>query len=247
MSLRFEIVGAGAAFSPPNTSLLARGARTLLCDCGYGVPETFWRLSRDPDLLDGVWISHIHADHSFGLPALLLWMRMAGRTRPLQVLGGPGTGPWLTKLLELGYPGSYAPDKCYAIEAVEIGEGATWAWGPWTLRTARSDHSVRNLSLRIEHEGRALCYSGDGDVSTASQALYAGADVVVHECYTADEPLGGHAAARGIIRMAEDASVRELVLIHIKPEDRAAVVRMVEGYDGPVRLRMARHGDVLGA
>src|SRR5262245_40211013 len=122
-------VGTGEAFDPdlPNTSVLYRGARTLLLDCGYSVPHAFWKLHRDPELLDGIYISHWHGDHSYGLPALLLWTREHGRSRPIEVLGGPGIGDWLNKLLELAYPGSTGKPGT-AIVPVELAPGKVLNW-----------------------------------------------------------------------------------------------------------------------
>ena len=52
-------VGTGEALDPdlPNTSLLVRGPQTLLLDCGYAVPHALWKITRDVDLLDAVWIA----------------------------------------------------------------------------------------------------------------------------------------------------------------------------------------------
>ena len=76
------LLGVGEAFDEilPNTSMLVRTEYqgkpvTVLFDCGYSVPPRFWQLGLDVETLDGIWISHFHADHAFGLPALLvrLW------------------------------------------------------------------------------------------------------------------------------------------------------------------------------
>jgi ribonuclease BN (tRNA processing enzyme) len=161
---RITFVGTGEAFDPdlPNTSVLYRGDRNLLVDCGYGVPHAFWKITLDAPLLDAIYVTHLHADHSFGLPALLLWMREAGRKRPLSVFGGPGVERWLERLLDLGYPGSYPKDRCYPIEPVEIAPGISHPFGALILRNAESAHIVRNLSLRIEEGGKSACVSGDG-------------------------------------------------------------------------------------
>jgi ribonuclease BN (tRNA processing enzyme) len=240
-------VGTGEAFDPelPNTSLLYRGDRTLLLDCGYSVPHAFWRISRDPSLLDAIYVTHLHADHSFGLPALLLWMREAGRTRPLTVFGGAGVDRWLDRLLELGYPGSYAPEKCYPIEPIAILPGQPRAFGACTLSNAPSRHVVRNLSLRIDEQGRGFCYSGDGAPSDETRELYRDAALLVHECYAASEAPAGHASAEEISSLAEQANVSELCLLHIGRAAKRDVQARVASYAGRVRVRIPAPGDVV--
>ena len=240
-------VGTGEAFDPslPNTSLLYRGARTLLLDCGYGVPHALWRLSQDPNLLDGVYVTHLHADHSFGLPALFLWMREEGRTRPLQVFGGPGVARWLRKLLELGYPGAYAPDRCFSIVPVAVPPGSRLEWDGLEIRSARSDHPVRNSSVRITEGKLSFCYSGDGAPSAATRALYRGASVLVHECYAADQPVRGHATVDEVLKLGDECEVGTLCLLHIARRQKARVAEIVAAHHRRTRVLIPAPGDRL--
>ena len=239
-------VGTGEAFDPelPNTSLLYRGDKTLLLDCGYAVPHALWRLSRDPDLLDAVYITHQHADHSFGLPALLLWMREEGRARRLDVIGGPGVGAWLARLLELGYPGAFRPGRCFPIEPIELAPGDALGMGNLTLRNAQSGHGVRNLALRIEEQGRWMCYSGDGRPTAATRELYASASVLVHECYASEQSPVGHATAVELLALARQCSVGRLCLLHRSRYDKQAIDAFVL-LQRDVDVVVPRPGDTL--
>ena len=248
-------VGTGEALDPAlaNTSMLVRGARTLLLDCGYSVPHALWRLTQDPDLLDGVWISHAHADHCFGLPALLLWMRLQGRARPLTLLGGPGSRARLEQVLELGYPGSYAAHKCYAIEFVEVAASVSEAattWGPLTLRAAASTHSVANYAVRVEAPGqRSLMYSGDGAPTPGTRALARGVSTLVHECFSA-APSRKHGDVDGCVALAADAGVEVLALLHFaaeaKLELRTRATQLARDQLGDrVKLVLPQPGDRL--
>lgn len=244
------VVGAGAAFDPElaNTSLLYRDGAgfAMLLDCGYAVPHALWRLSQDASLLDAVFVTHIHADHTFGLPALLAWMKSRCRERPLTVAGGPGIERWLWKLLDLGYPGSYAPEKCFRIDAVEVSPGEAWApVERLSVRVAESDHKVRNSSVRVDSPEGSVAYSGDGDITEGTAALFANVGVLVHESFTDLEPRGGHAAAKGVVAMAEAAAVGCLALVHVATEEQEAVRARVRAYDGPLDLVMPAAGDVL--
>lgn len=241
-------VGTGEALDPAlaNTSLLIRGPRVLLMDCGYAVPHAFWRLSEDPNLLDGVWISHGHADHCFGLPALLLWMRLQGRTRALTLLGGPGSRARLEQVLELGYPGSYAAHKCYPIEFVEVSPGPAQAWGPLSLRVAASTHSIANYAVRLEARGqRSLMYSGDVAPTLGTRELARGVDVLVHECFSTAANRK-HGDVDGCVEMATDAGVETLALLHFAAEAKLDIrARAAELDRGAFELVLPQPGDSL--
>ncbi len=219
-------VGTGEALDPelPNTSLLVRGPSTLLLDCGYAVPHALWSITRDVDLLDAIWISHVHADHVFGLPALLLWMRLGGRTRPLTLLCGPGESSKIEQLLELGYPGSFAPDKCYPLELVELRRDGVERFGALELRIAASAHSVSNHALRLDAPGlRSLVYSGDGAPTDATRELCRGVSVLVHECFFPAPSGSKHGDVESCVALAETAGVETLALLHLAREAKPAI------------------------
>jgi ribonuclease BN (tRNA processing enzyme) len=225
-SASLVFVGTGEALDPelPNTSLLVRGPQTLLLDCGYAVPHALWRITRDVDLLDAVWISHVHADHVFGLPALLLWMRLGGRTRPLTLLCGPGRRAEIDRVLELGYPGSFAAHKCYPIERVELDPATPGRFGEFTLSIAASAHSVPNAALRLDAPGlRSLVYSGDGAVTPGTRALCHGASVLVHECFFAESGSRKHGNVDSCVELARAAGVETLALLHFASEAKSAI------------------------
>lgn len=248
-------VGTGEALDPtlPNTSLLIRGPQTLLLDCGYSVPHALWRITRDVEELDAIWISHVHADHAFGLPALLLWMRLGGRTKPLTLLCGPGQAAKLEQVLELGYPGSFAASKCYPIELRELAGDGPHSLGDFTLRIAASRHSVPNSALRLEAPGlRSLVYSGDGAPTPASAALCEGASLLIHECFFVTAPATGtrenqgpatHGDLDGCLALAKAAGVGALALLHFAAEAKLEIIEAARAKAAGFELLLPSPGD----
>ncbi len=245
---RVELVfcGTGEAFDPErgNNSLWVRGSRQVLVDCGFAAVERVWRAGMRPNDLDVLYLTHQHADHTFGLPALLLWMRLGGRTRPLVVAGGPGTSRWAGALIDLGYPGSLAPPKCFPVEFCELEPGEPTVVSGVGLTCAPSDHSVPNHAVRIEMDGAVVCASGDGAPTAQSTALFQGADALVHECYwAAGEPREGHGTFDVVTGVARRAEVGCLFLVHIGLGEREAVARACRRHRPPPQLHVPGPGE----
>lgn len=57
-----------------------------LIDCGEGTQHQLLRTRYSVMQLRAIFITHVHGDHSFGLPGLLASASMAGRTEPLPII-----------------------------------------------------------------------------------------------------------------------------------------------------------------
>ena len=66
-----------------------------LVDCGEGTQQRLLRLPLTLHDLAGICITHVHGDHSYGLPGLLASAAMAGRTKPLVLIAPLAIKAWL--------------------------------------------------------------------------------------------------------------------------------------------------------
>jgi ribonuclease Z len=224
--MEITFLGVGEAFDEniPNTSMLVRTdiegkPLSLLLDCGYSVPPRFWRQGLEADTLDCIWISHFHADHAFGLPALLVRFWEEQRKKDLCFLGQKGIESFVLKCLDLAYPNFYPRlDFSLRFEEVEPGEmlmafGLSWS-------TAVNDHPQRDLALRLEGEEKSLFYSGDGRATFETRSLAEGADLIVHEAFHLSKDIPGHGTIAECLEMARACRAKRLALVHIQRDIR---------------------------
>ena len=197
-------------------ALIREGRRALLIDAGTGIQQLVER----PELLDGVEsvdvvLTHFHLDHVVGLgylPALQLPERPAIWGAG-QRLSGVSTSSLLERFL--GEPFFSSP-LAEAVGAVREIEGEVDI-GPFSIRTRVQEfHAAPTLALRIDD---VLTYCTDTAPDPGNIGFAAGSRVLLHDAWYAQATSkdGNHSAGGDAGRIAREAGVRRLVLIHINP------------------------------
>lgn len=86
---QLTILGCGSAkptkTTSPSGQLVDLCDKTFLVDCGEGVQLTMNKLGIHTSRLYNIFISHLHADHCFGLAGLLCTLGMLKRTQPMHI------------------------------------------------------------------------------------------------------------------------------------------------------------------
>jgi ribonuclease Z len=236
-----HLLGTGAAASDGarTTTMLAveANAGVLLIDCGGDAAQRLRAHGLEPAALAAIVITHEHADHVAGFPLLLERMWLGGRRDPIDVYGIEPAMAQARRLHDAfdtsAWPGY--PSVRYHAFAHEEGAPVLTGFG-LHVHAAPGTHSVPTVGLRIAAEGGGvLAYSGDTAYDPAIVRLARGADLLVHEA-TDESPM--HSRVEDAARVALEAGVGRLVLVHLPP-----------GFDvngGPDRARAAFEHTTIG-
>jgi ribonuclease Z len=76
-----------------------KGRDWWMVDCGEATQHRLQRTPLSVHDLAGICITHVHGDHSYGLPGLLASAAMTGRTRPLILIAPQAIKDWLDATL----------------------------------------------------------------------------------------------------------------------------------------------------
>ncbi|HLW89160.1 MAG TPA: MBL fold metallo-hydrolase, partial [Terriglobales bacterium] len=71
--------------------LVEAGKEKLLFDCGRGATQRLYQLNIPFTAITGLFLTHLHSDHTVGIPDLWLTGWVLGRDTPLPVWGPKGT------------------------------------------------------------------------------------------------------------------------------------------------------------
>ncbi len=222
--MRITPIGVGEAFDPdqPNSaSLVEQDGFTLLIDCGHSVVPLLWRSRPDPESIDAVFLTHHHADHVIGLPSVLDRWSWDGRRKELLVVTTAWGQSQLMQICDLlGIAPQFPIRYARAEETPQL--------GPFGMRTAPTDHYVPNQAVRLEARGRRFAYSGDGRPTAAALALYADADLLLHECWAAD-PVAADSYHCDLATVRSIVGPTRIGLYHIRAGGRPAVQDAIVG------------------
>ncbi len=144
-------LGTGGALPLPDRGLASLYVRMnghgLLVDCGENTQTAIRKIGWGFHGIDGMLITHYHADHCGGLPGFLLSMAKAGRTAPFPIWGPTGLKRVVNGLRVV------APQLPYQVELHEFGsEGLTFYAIGLKIQAFRLDHSVMCFGYRFELE-----------------------------------------------------------------------------------------------
>lgn len=263
------ILGSGTPVPDPDRAgpayALLYGDATFLFDAGAGVMRRVAAAGLSVNGFTAAFLTHLHSDHTIGLPDLLLTTWVMGRRGPFPLIGPPGTKAMVEHIMM-----AYAEDVQVRLTGLERGQangpgltvresmgGVVHDSGGVRITAIPVPHSEfrQNFGYLIELPTRRIVLSGDTGPSAAIEAAAKGADLLVHEGYPAvrlvaeDRPGGEewpaymrkvHTSDTEIGALAERAGVRLVVLSHIvrmggTDEELLAGVRR-GGFLGTVRI-----------
>jgi len=249
--------------SGPSVAIVVRG-KAYLVDCGPGVVRRAAAAQGNgiaalaPEKLGIVFITHLHSDHTMGLPDLMLTPWVLERPGPLEVYGPTGTRGMTDHLLA-----AWAEDIRVRIEGLEpeksdgwqvhtheIVEGPVYQDANVKVTAIAVPHANwrRAFAYRFDTPDRVIVVSGDTRPSEALVKACDGCDILVHEVYSADRfatkspewrryHADAHTSTTELAALATRAKPRLLVLYHQLfwgTDDEGLVREVRRGYDGAV-------------
>lgn len=243
--LRLTVIGNSGSYPGPLSSascylleaeLDGRTWRVLL-DLGNGALGSLQRYA-DAELIDGVLLSHLHADHCLDLCSYYVMRKYhpGGPMPPIPVWGPAGTARRMAKAYDLDEdPGMSAEFDfmAYGPDPVE--------YGPFTVTVRQVAHPVTAYALRVQAGTRVLAYSGDSGPCQGLEDTARDADVFLCEASFLEgvvNPAGLHLTGAQAGRAASAAGSSRLLLTHIPPwhDPQRALTEASTTYGGPLEL-----------
>ncbi len=239
----------------PSLAIVVNGTAYLV-DAGTGVVRRATAAARktgqsalEAPNLRFAFVTHLHSDHTIGLPDLITTPWIMGRTRPLELYGPPGISQMARHIRE-----AYKEDNNIRIKGLEKGNETGSEVNAYDVKPGKiySDSNVTVTAFPVKHGSwknafgyrfetpdRVIVIGGDGSPSETIAENCNGCDVLIHEVYTqlgysrsnADWKkyiTSFHTSTKELADMATRAKPKTLILYHQMyfggPEDTELVM-----------------------
>lgn len=247
----------------PCVAIVVRG-ETYLVDCGPGLVRQAAAATRKGldgltmDHLTRVFVTHLHSDHTLGLPDLMFTPAVTGRQRGLDVYGPPGIKRMVSLINQAWsedreirfHGGEPAKPAAYGITAHEVGAGEIYHDANVTVTAIAVRHGKwkHAYGYRFQTPDRVMVLSGDTTYCPELAAAAKGCDILVHEAYSAKGLAkrtpdwqayhsAYHTSGPDVARIANAVQPKLLLLYHELPFGQPAGEILGEvraGYTGAV-------------
>ncbi len=245
--MKLTVVGCSGSYPGPDSPASCylveadHDGRTwrILLDLGSGALGALHRYV-DPLAVDGVFLSHLHADHCLDLTGYYVLRRFHpdGHQPRIPVWGPIGTADRMARAYDLPPDPGMHEEFDFRVYDGKVG------FGPFVVEPIEVEHPVPAFGLRVTADGRTLGYSGDTGPCAGLDAVAADVDLLLAEASFSSRHQnpaklhltgaeGGDSAAR--------SGARRLVLTHVPPwgDPQDALAEARTTYDGDIALATA--------
>lgn len=223
--MKLHVLGCGDAFGSGGrlqTCFFVEGSsRRFLVDCGATALVAMRRYGIDPNEIGAIFLTHLHGDHFGGLPFFILDAQLVSRrTAPLVIAGPPGLRERLTALMEVMFPGSSSAHRRFPLTLVELSPETRAEIGGVEVTPFPVLHpsGAPSFALRLECEGKVICYTGDTEWVDALISAGQRADLLIAEAYTFERSVRFHLNWQALRLHLEAIGAAKVLLTHMSSD-----------------------------
>tara|TARA_B100001564_G_scaffold147765_1_gene124143 strand:+ start:99 stop:1025 length:927 start_codon:yes stop_codon:yes gene_type:complete len=227
--IRVTILGSGTPRPDINrfsqSILVEAGEEKLLFDSGRGATIRLTQAGINIGDINKVFLTHLHSDHTLGLPDLIMTGWIYQRSQDLKIYGPDGTKSFIDNIkaafiedikIRVAPPESHSR-KGLKTKTVEIQEGIIYQNNDIKVLAFEVHHGggVKHAyGYKIIYKNRSVVISGDTNYSANLVAHAQNVDLLIHEIADAPENV-----------VKRNPKVQGLMNYHTTPKEMARIIK----------------------
>ncbi len=206
-----------------NTSLLIEEKQNyFLIDVPGSLVQKFKKLNIDYFRVNDIFITHIHPDHIYGLPAFI-HARMFDCQSTINIYGHSYSLKFIRQLLSFF---KLRREKFPKIRFHNLKPNCIFMlFGNLTLYPFKTRHCQESLGLKIKYKNKTIVYTSDTSYFPEIAEIAINADYLIHDCFAPSRFFNiypklqkMHTSPEMIAKVYKDSKTKVLIPIHFSGE-----------------------------
>lgn len=207
------------------STMVEHGNTRVLLDCGASIIQQLDQCNLTANDISSVFISHLHADHSSGLPLLIYSLNMerfekrASGSKVINILGNLSILAPLLDYCKSAYPALFLPDNPVRVNLIDTVSNLPQSIGDGIkIITAKISHAVPGEAISMIIGDQKICYTADTRYTEELAVLARNSNVIIGNVFGDDEEKANKAGFLSSVKAAELASIvraQKLVMLHL--------------------------------
>jgi ribonuclease BN (tRNA processing enzyme) len=239
---RVILLGTGNPNPDPEHSgpavAIVSGSSVYIVDSGPGVVRRAAQAGIKMEQITRAFITHLHSDHTAGLPDLIFTPAVTGRRQPFELYGPPGVRAMTGHIMQAWHEDmdirlhglEPSVEQAYIVHAHDVQPGEIYRDSALRVTAFAVPHGSwkHAYGYRFDAPDKSIVISGDTTFSESLISAAKGCDILVHEFYSqkgweARAPdwqryhAAFHTSAIDLGKLAARVRPKKLVLYHELP------------------------------
>ena len=224
-TIQVRFLGSGDAFGSGGrlqTCICIKATTsTFLVDCGASSLIAMRRYGVVPNDIDMILLTHLHGDHFGGIPFFVLDAQLISkRSRPLLIVGPPGTKRRVMAAMEIFFPGSSQIQQTFSLDIQELASNQPQTVNEVIVTSYPVQHPAGDpsLALRMECNGKIITYSGDTAWTETLLPAAKEADLLIAEAYFFEKKIKFHLDFHTLMAHLDELQPKRLIVTHMSED-----------------------------
>jgi ribonuclease BN (tRNA processing enzyme) len=216
--MEIKFLGTGSAINAEDIGASLLINEHILIDAPGGIAQAILKFGGDISNLDTIIITHLHGDHFFGLPFLLLEYTTKPRKTPLNIFAPLDAQNLVTGLTRLAFPEKetkelLAPAKPFYIDAAD---GKVMTIKNIFIRLRQVRHGdIETYGIEFWRTNMIkLFYAPDISYCDELIKIIETIDIAILDATTSDEAIDGHMSMKQVNDLAKQFLDKVFILTH---------------------------------
>ena len=195
---RVILLGTGTPNPEPEHSgpavAVVSGDGVYIVDAGPGVVRRAAEAGIGMEQLTRAFITHLHSDHTVGLPDLIFTPAVTGRREPFEIYGPPGLRAMILDIMDAWKEDidirlnglEHGVKQAYVVHVHEVKPGEIYRDARVKVSAIPVSHGSWKYAYayRFDAGGKVIVISGDTTPNDRLAEAARGCDILVHEVYS---------------------------------------------------------------